>query len=1203
MLSVRMSALLASAAMLVMIPVSPATAQNGVMTSANIARANKADADLKQAMQTRDWKAAAAAMRVTYDVSRITYGANSNEALGALETVGIAEQLDGQFNAAALTYRQALAARIKRGERGKPAGITPLRGLGVALTGAGKYSEAVPLLREALLLQTAATGAESREVALSSNQLGEALTGASLYPEARDRFARAYAIVQKLSGPSSADSAAALGNLASAEGNLGNHAESVRLNRELLALRRKLSGPRDRSVGITLNNLGFALASAGDAAGAEIAMRESLSITRESFGADSPQIATTLNNIASIVQSRGKLAEAEKLMREALAIQTAKRGADHPDTMRTQGNLGTILQDQGKYTEAEAVFRKVYDVQARTLGSSHVEALNALSNIASSLEAQGRITEAEALNRKALSAAATNGQNGQYAILLSNLATKIGNQGRFDEALALHRQALTLREQLLGKDHPDVALSLSNVGYILAQKRDYQNADAPLRRAVEIGRKLGDKSLAFSSALNNLGGNLDDLKRFPEAQAAHQEALAIRRKILPASHPLIATSLNNLGFNARARGQKEQALALFRESLGIMRKVSGKSDPDLLVPLGNLAIQLSEVRKTAPEALGFAREGAVIVRARRSQLTSGVSGDAASGAAARAKGDAVLGADPFVTSFIALVETDWASAKFEPAKAPVFRKEAFMAAQEIDVPQAAQALARTAARAAANTPSLGKLVARQQELTRQIGAADDRYLALAGAGDAAGAQVVEGELRTAASELAGIDAKLESQFPDYRALIAPAALSIEEVRAQLKPDEGLIFIVPSNGHLHSFAIGPGGEAWSRSDEGVAKTRPVIARLLCQIDPITCDANSEDSGPPSPAEAKGYAPFDRAAAYGLYSGLIAPVEAPLKGAKRVYVAAVGSLGKLPLGLLPTQAPAAGSDGADPEVLQRTSWLSDRYALTVLPAVSSLRFAGRMGREATGKAFVGYGDPTLKGVQPPAAVIEANRAIPLFLGTGAAALANPAIINMLSPLPGTRIELSAMAIALGVPVSANRLAGAATETRLKSDKEVSTSRVLAFATHGLLSGELTGANEPALVLTPPRTATQMDDGLLSASEIASLTLSADWVILSACNTAAGNADAESMSGLARAFLLAGARSLLATHWRVDDLATAQLTVETLKADKTMTRATALQSAMTAIRSGKRADGSAIEGWKPEWAHPTYWAPFSMISNTDR
>ena len=94
-----------------------------------------------------------------------------------------------------------------------------------------------------------------------------------------------------------------------------------------------------------------------------------------------------------------------------------------------------------------------------------------------------------------------------------------------------------------------------------------------------------------------------------------------------------------------------------------------------------------------------------------------------------------------------------------------------------------------------------------------------------------------------------------------------------------------------------------------------------------------------------------------------------------------------------------------------------------------------------------------------------------------------------------------------------------------------------RMVRFATHGVLAGQLDGTREPGLILTPPKEASEVDDGYLSASEIAGLKLDADWLILSACNTAPGAAtNAEALSGLARAFIYALARALLVSYWAV-------------------------------------------------------------------
>jgi CHAT domain-containing protein len=145
---------------------------------------------------------------------------------------------------------------------------------------------------------------------------------------------------------------------------------------------------------------------------------------------------------------------------------------------------------------------------------------------------------------------------------------------------------------------------------------------------------------------------------------------------------------------------------------------------------------------------------------------------------------------------------------------------------------------------------------------------------------------------------------------------------------------------------------------------------------------------------------------------------------------------------------------------------------------------------------------------------------------------------------------------------------------------------------FATHGLVAGEVKGLAEPALVLTPPgegtdSTALEQDD-LLTASEVAQLKLNADWVILSACNTAAGDAgNAEALSGLARAFFYAGARSLLVSHWPVNSEAAVKLTTRIFAQKSDVGRAEALRQAMlVTIAEGGRS------------AHPSYWAPFVVV-----
>jgi CHAT domain-containing protein len=284
--------------------------------------------------------------------------------------------------------------------------------------------------------------------------------------------------------------------------------------------------------------------------------------------------------------------------------------------------------------------------------------------------------------------------------------------------------------------------------------------------------------------------------------------------------------------------------------------------------------------------------------------------------------------------------------------------------------------------------------------------------------------------------------------------------------------------------------------------------------------------------------------------------------------------------------------------------------------VLPSVASLAALRKFARASKAtRPFIGFGNPLLLGpsggdrraldrqtcktrsASPHLASRSIRSAIPKFFRSG---LANVQEVLARHPLPETTAELCAVAASSGAGEGAVYLGEKANEKTIKAlsaNGTLAQARIIHFATHGLLAGEaeMMGATkaEPALILTPPAEATEEDDGLLTASEIAQLKLDADWVILSACNTAAGQSDkpgAEALSGLARAFFYAGARALLVSHWAVNSEATVRLITKAfdeLKSRPNIGRAEALRRSMLAlIDKGGR------------YAHPANWAPFVVV-----
>jgi CHAT domain-containing protein len=316
---------------------------------------------------------------------------------------------------------------------------------------------------------------------------------------------------------------------------------------------------------------------------------------------------------------------------------------------------------------------------------------------------------------------------------------------------------------------------------------------------------------------------------------------------------------------------------------------------------------------------------------------------------------------------------------------------------------------------------------------------------------------------------------------------------------------------------------------------------------------------------------------------------------------VLVVPSGPLTSLPFHLLVTEKPAIAVPRIEDIGSYRdAAWLIRRQAVSVLPAVASLKALRQTARRDPGaKPLVGFGDPVFDPAQRKAALADRRAARARVAVTrGFSEFWQGAGVNWatlarsLPPLLDTADELRAVAAKLGAAASDIHLDSDATETTVKRTP-LADYRVVYFATHGLVAGNVAGLAEPALALTLPQRPTELDDGLLTASEAAQLKLNADWVVLSACNTTAGDKPgAEALSGLARAFFYAGARTLLVSHWSVDSEAATRLTTSTfalMTADPKLGRAAALRDAMLADMNDRSG---------PWNAYPGFWGPFSII-----
>jgi CHAT domain-containing protein len=316
--------------------------------------------------------------------------------------------------------------------------------------------------------------------------------------------------------------------------------------------------------------------------------------------------------------------------------------------------------------------------------------------------------------------------------------------------------------------------------------------------------------------------------------------------------------------------------------------------------------------------------------------------------------------------------------------------------------------------------------------------------------------------------------------------------------------------------------------------------------------------------------------------------VGPLAPVVESATHLIVVPTGPLLSLPPEVLVTRSiapPAGAPESAD---YRQVPFLGRQVAISVLPATTSLRSLRAVaGRSKAPQPFIGFGDPAFGGAPGDTRSVVALSALCRESGN-----VDTELVRGLPRLRESAGELKQIARALQAPDSDVILGADATEKRVRQT-DLSRYRVVAFATHGLLPAELKCKGEPALALTPPATATADEDGLLDAGEVAQLKLDADWVVLSACNTAApdGRLGGQSLSGLARAFFYAGARALLVSHWAVASRPTVVLTTslfESYARDAGLGRASALRAAQLKLL----ADAAT--------SHPALWAPFVLVGD---
>lgn len=985
-------------------------------------------------------------------------------------------------------------------------------------------------------------------------------------------------------GPDHPNVAVALNLLGASHYRQGKFSEAEGDFRRMLTIYERKLGPDHEDTAAALNSLGLVLEKLGDYPGAETLLRRAVAILEKKLGKDNPNTATVVSNLARVLDSQGKFAATVTRPSEAGRATGAK-----PPAGGEAARLAALAQEaiqRGEYRQAETLHDQVLAIHMKTLGEENATTANSLSNLAYVYTLQGRYADAEKLYRRALAVRekVLGPEHPDVAVNLNNLAKVLQELGKDEqvgasearararsgalmgastEVEAMYRRALAIQERALGKEHPDTANTLSNLGGMLALRGDFAQAEQMQRAALAIMEKVyGEQHYATAGVLTSLSQALDRQGKIVEAEASYRRAIEISRKSGNPRTLLINTS--SLAFALARRGRYRDALPFFQDALETLdflySQTRGYSEETRQAFLSQFSAiyretirVLIKLNSENPRG-GYDREALAVASRNQSRVFTEMMRQAD---VARFQGD---------PAFVRLRE-------------------------QRDRLQERLAQLR---QARATVPvTLANAEQRVAELDRDIAAT--------------GRQLADGE------------ARLWEQYPRFMELANPRPVTVEDLQKKLlRPEEALLSYVLLPQETVVFAVTQ--EAFrmvvvpvrrSVIAERVHRIRRAIDKVaigesvlfLREIDPDTLEA--------------------------LYKDLVAPVAATIGARQKVLVVADGPLQTIPFELfvseytdaerLAFQRAADASDGSAerPYLAEyaQLAYLAQKYRFAYLPSLSALA-SQRLYPKRTALAkvdLVAFADPVFNpdgSRHMPERTLEALTR--LNVGFGRTASGTPAIPR----LRETADEAKEIAQVLGGATELY-VGDQAQERVAKLDQSLRSARFVLFATHGFLGGEYLSSDQPleegevrrashrpqaqpALALTLVGDL-KGEDGLLTMKEvIEDLELNADLVALSACNTAGETAQAnngEGFAGLTRAFMYAGAKSLLVSHWSVDSLSTQALMTTTFRNIKAgMSPLVAVNAARADLLRG----GYSQDRYHFSRAHPFFWAAFVYVGD---
>ncbi len=1088
--------------------------------------------------------------------------------------VGMMQKEQGNFAQAIAAFTRSLAIVEKLSGKESAKAAATLNSFSSVYFAQGDYTKASLALQRSLAIREKLLGPEHPDVATCLNNLGELYRVQGNYLEASNALLRSLEIRVKAFGTLDGNVATTVNNAAVLQEEIGRHDAALGLHQRALEIREKVFGPTHPDVAVSLNNLGLLYANRAEFTRAMAAFRRSLAITEQIAGPEHPSVAPALVNLASVYRDQGDFREAEKLIRRSLSIRERAFGGEHPEVANSLNNLAFLYKDQGAYAQALPLLQRSLAIGERYSGPEHPAIAPTLDAIASVLESQGDYEKAlPAYQRSlAISEKAFGPIHRQVAITLNNLAGLYGAEGKHDEALKIQNRSLAIDEKILGPDHPAVATALANLAGIHSMR--------------------GNPEIALPFA---------------------RRSLELREEIFGTEHRDVAVSVGLIAGLKLGLGDEVEALRLYRRAAAIGEKTLGLEHPETRLWLTCVAIVCRRKGELLESEFEFAR----VAHSLRNYLNNQFS-VASMGAVLRTLDALAFRDGLFHSAWAEDANKNVASAAPHGAEELALNKGLF---EEVQVVQAAlESSPQTATQ-----EFLRQHQATRVELEHVLQSKLEPVQ-------------IDNRRRELQDGLSQIEAKLAERVALVGQTIQERSFTLVDVSRHLPSQAALVDIVK----YRRFDFAAKTNQWNETRYAAHLTFPlakdstnvVVRRVdLGEAQPI-------DDAVELVARRMGAGQFraaDLAAALERLSRLVyAPLAPHLTNVSHLIVCPDGQLSRLPFEMLSPPSDFGATRPARVKYLieeKTISYVGSGREVARLAAGPKSKVQGPKSGAVSKSLVMGNPDFDLDlgSARVPRAVADVSSATNgLEAGRFQQRAGSPRSFRSreldargmkFTPLPGSEQEARGVAKLLGEECVL-RLGAEAREAELKA---VQSPRVLHLATHGFFLSDqefkrtnglgdvtarrslappqddwenplvrcgiaLAGANRAKSELRMPNV--EVEDGLLTGLEASLLNLQGtELVILSACDSGTGEVKiGEGVMSLRRAFRIAGAETVLASHWKVSDAATSRLMTEFMRRWRAgEPRAEAWRAAQLSLLHDKSDRDNP--------SNPYFWAAFTL------